>query len=67
MGFSSLEEARRVLGPWIEGEYNRVDVHSSLGNKGPQENEEVFFGNAPYRTDQPLGEAEVVFLNIFGT
>jgi len=42
--FESFEEAREVIGRWIEIDYNRLYVHSELGYLSPEEFEEVYWG-----------------------
>lgn len=59
--FSSLEEARRVLGHWIEVDYYRWYVHSALGYRSPEEFEELYPMRkaSPPEADPPLAEGEV--------
>lgn len=40
--FSSLEEAKRAIGHWIEHDYNKLYVHSELGYISPEEFEELY-------------------------
>ena len=42
--FGSFEEAREVIGRWIEIDYNRLYVHSELGYLSPEEFEELYWG-----------------------
>jgi len=35
--FGSFEEAEARIGAWIEGDYNRLYVHSALGYLSPEE------------------------------
>lgn len=39
-GFSSFEEAREKIGRWIDGDYNKLYVHSLLGYRSPEDFEE---------------------------
>ncbi|MEM4134507.1 MAG: integrase core domain-containing protein, partial [Candidatus Micrarchaeia archaeon] len=41
--FSSIEEARERIGKWIEEEYNKRYVHSSLGYLSPEEYELKYY------------------------
>lgn len=49
--FGGLEEARERIGQWIEVDYNKLYVHSQLGDMSPEEFEEL------YRNRIPLAEA----------
>jgi transposase InsO family protein len=40
--FSSLEEAKQKIGQWIQGDYNKLYVHSELGYISPEEFEELY-------------------------
>ena len=40
--FTTLEEALRTVGPWIETDYNQLYVHSTLGYLSPLEFEEKY-------------------------
>ncbi len=42
--FESLKEAKEVIGGWIEKNYNRLYVHSSLGYRSPEEFEAEYYG-----------------------
>ena len=39
--FASLEEAKEKIGQWIEVDYNKLYVHSQLGDMSPEEFEEL--------------------------
>jgi transposase InsO family protein len=41
--FESFEEAKDKIGGWIEEDYNKRYVHSSLGYRSPEEFEELYF------------------------
>jgi transposase InsO family protein len=41
--FGSFEEAKEVIGRWIEVDYNRLYVHSKLGYLSPEEFEELYW------------------------
>ncbi len=40
--FETLEEAIRIIGDWIEVDYNRLYVHSELGYRSPEEFEALY-------------------------
>lgn len=42
-GFSSLQEARNEVFAYLEGYYNRVRLHSSLGHQSPDAYERVYY------------------------
>lgn len=42
--FDSFEEAKEKLGGWIEIDYNKLYVHSSLGMRSPEEFETIYAG-----------------------
>jgi len=44
--FSSLEEARKKIGRWIEVDYNKLYVHSELGYRSPEEFEAWYYEEA---------------------
>ena len=41
--FNSLTEASRTISKWIEKDYNKLYVHSSLEYKSPEEFEEEYY------------------------
>jgi len=43
--FDSLQEAKEVTGRWIEHDYNRMYVHSSLGYMSPQEFQRQYYSH----------------------
>jgi len=40
--FESFEEAKMVIGSWIEKDYNKLYLHSTLGYKSPEEFEKEY-------------------------
>jgi transposase InsO family protein len=42
--FDNLQEAKEKIGKWIDNDYNRLYVHSSLGYMSPEEYEMQFLG-----------------------
>ncbi len=43
--FSSLEEAKKKIGHWVEADYNKLYVHSEVGYISPQEFESARGGS----------------------
>jgi len=42
--FASFEQAKDALAHWIENDYNKLYVHSTLGYMSPEEFEKQFHG-----------------------